>query len=162
MREKLTVYSFTVQWVEGKTHYIADALSRYPVFNPDNTIDAEMAEPDMPEIVNCMRTTHVNGLQDICQHIDDNYKMIADAVESDQQWRKFSRTHPAMQYKGIMHRLSFHIMGKTRLILLDRTRIVIPTAARQYILKSLHVTHSGMTKTYKTARQLYYLSLIHI
>ena len=40
MREKLTVYSFTVQWVEGKTHYIADALSRYPVFNPDQSIDA--------------------------------------------------------------------------------------------------------------------------
>ena len=161
MREKLTVYSFTVKWVEGKTHYIADALSRYPVFNPDSSIDAEMAEPELPEIVKCMRTTHAHGLQDICQYIDNDYKMIADIVESDQKWQRFSRTHPAMQYKGIMHRLSLHRTDKHKLILLDRTRIVIPTAARQYILKTLHVAHSGMTKTYKTVRQLY-LSLIHI
>ena len=125
MREKLTVYSFTVKWVEGKTHYIADALSRYPVFNPDSSIDAEMAEPELPEIVNCMRTTHAHGLQDICQYIDSDYKMIADIVESDQKWKKFSRTHPAMQYKGIMHRLSLHRTDKHKIILLDRTRICL-------------------------------------
>ena len=111
MREKLTVYSFTVKWVEGKTNYIADALSRYPVINPDSSIDAEMAEPEQPEIVNCMRTTHAHGLQDICQYIDDEYNMIADVVESDQKWKKFSRHHPAMQFKGIMHRLSLHRTG---------------------------------------------------
>ena len=127
--------SFTVEWVEGKIHYIADALSRYPVFNTDSSIDTEMAEPEQPEIVNCMRTTHAHGLQDICQYIDDEYNMIADVVESDQNWKKFSRQHPAMQFKGIMHRLSLHRTGpaRDRLILLDRTRIVIPTAARQYI-----------------------------
>ena len=31
IREKLLDFSFTVTWVPGKTHYIADALSRYPV-----------------------------------------------------------------------------------------------------------------------------------
>ena len=34
IREKLLDFSFTVTWVPGKTHYIADALSRYPVFGP--------------------------------------------------------------------------------------------------------------------------------
>ena len=28
MRAKLTNYSFTISWVEGKSHYIADDLSR--------------------------------------------------------------------------------------------------------------------------------------
>eukprot|EP00095_Tigriopus_kingsejongensis_P008659 snap_masked-scaffold1782_size28275-processed-gene-0.3 protein:Tk08659 transcript:snap_masked-scaffold1782_size28275-processed-gene-0.3-mRNA-1 annotation:"hypothetical protein ETSY2_36450" len=32
MRERLTAYSFTVSWVLGKHHMIADALSRSPVF----------------------------------------------------------------------------------------------------------------------------------
>ena len=32
MREKLAAYSFTVSWVPGKTHMIADALSRAPYF----------------------------------------------------------------------------------------------------------------------------------
>ena len=35
MREKILPYSFSVTWVPGKTHYIADALSRYPVFQPE-------------------------------------------------------------------------------------------------------------------------------
>jgi ribosomal protein S18 len=33
-REQLTQYSFDVQWVPGKTHEIADALSRAPIFDP--------------------------------------------------------------------------------------------------------------------------------
>ena len=32
MREKIIPYTFKITWVAGKTHYIADALSRYPVF----------------------------------------------------------------------------------------------------------------------------------
>ena len=33
-RERLTHFSFTVSYAEGKTHFIADALSRAPVFDP--------------------------------------------------------------------------------------------------------------------------------
>ena len=32
MREKITTYNFIVQWTPGKTHLIADALSRAPLF----------------------------------------------------------------------------------------------------------------------------------
>ena len=98
MREKLTVYSFTVQWVEGKTHYIADALSHYPVFNPDKSIDAP--EPEQPEIVTCIRTADSRGLEEIIKHIDEDYKLIADAVESDQNWKKFSRPTPGKSIQG--------------------------------------------------------------
>ena len=34
MREKIIPFTFKITWVAGKTHYIADALSRYPVFGP--------------------------------------------------------------------------------------------------------------------------------
>ena len=30
----IPAYTFKITWVAGKTHYIADALSRYPVFSP--------------------------------------------------------------------------------------------------------------------------------
>ena len=33
-REKLSDYNFSVEWVAGKTHLIADGLSRAPVFSP--------------------------------------------------------------------------------------------------------------------------------
>ena len=35
MKEKLTDFSFEVKWVKGKTHMITDALSRAPVFQPE-------------------------------------------------------------------------------------------------------------------------------
>ena len=34
MREKIAHFNFELKWVAGKTHYIADALSRAPVFRP--------------------------------------------------------------------------------------------------------------------------------
>ena len=34
MREKLTGFNFEVKWVAGKSHSIADALSRAPIFQP--------------------------------------------------------------------------------------------------------------------------------
>ena len=36
-RERLTGYNFDLSWREGKTNHIADALSRAPVFPPDET-----------------------------------------------------------------------------------------------------------------------------
>ena len=42
MREKIQEFTFEVKWVQGKTHFIADALSRAPVFaaeEEDLTID---------------------------------------------------------------------------------------------------------------------------
>ena len=42
MREKVAKYSFDVNWVPGKTHYIADALSRAPLFSPQEELDLEI------------------------------------------------------------------------------------------------------------------------
>ena len=38
LREKLVEY-FTVKWVPGKSHHIADALSCAPLFSPEETED---------------------------------------------------------------------------------------------------------------------------
>ena len=39
LREKLVEYNFTVKWVSGKSHHIADAMSRAPLFSPEETED---------------------------------------------------------------------------------------------------------------------------
>jgi hypothetical protein len=49
-REKLAPYSFKVTWVPGKSHLIADALSRYPVFPPPEE-EAEDTDEDEDKIV---------------------------------------------------------------------------------------------------------------
>ena len=41
MREKLAAYNFIVTWVPGKTHLIADALSRAPLFTPEEHPDLD-------------------------------------------------------------------------------------------------------------------------
>ena len=53
MREKIIPYTFKITWVAGKTHYIADALSRYSVFGPaeenfnvDTAIKCRAWEPE--------------------------------------------------------------------------------------------------------------------
>ena len=38
----------------------------------------------------------------------------------------------------------------------DRAKLVIPKPARSKIIAELHSAHSGINKTYTTARQLYY------
>ena len=40
--------------------------------------------------------------------------------------------------------------------MLQGTRIVVPSAARQRVVRELHKAHSGLTKTFLTAQQLYY------
>ena len=50
MREKIIPYTFKITWVAGKTHYIADALSRYPVFGPaEDNFNVDMA-------IKCLRS----------------------------------------------------------------------------------------------------------
>ena len=45
MSEKVTSYNFSVIWTPGKTHHIADALSRAPVFGPcDMSFEPEQLE----------------------------------------------------------------------------------------------------------------------
>ena len=39
MREKVLPYTFTLKWVAGKGHHIADALSRAPLFAPADLDD---------------------------------------------------------------------------------------------------------------------------
>ena len=40
--------------------------------------------------------------------------------------------------------------------MLHGKRIIVPYPARKEIIKELHRSHSGLTKTYKTASQLYF------
>ena len=42
------------------------------------------------------------------------------------------------------------------MVILDSTRLVIPTSSQKTVLTEIHRAHSGITKTYATATQLYY------
>ena len=154
-REKLMFYNFTVKWVPGKTHYIADTLSRAPVFSA-----AELDEDprDIEDTIHCLRNSNDPALSIITEAAEDNAYMQA-AAEQLQTGKhalpsENSRLH---EYVSVLSLISISDTREGKLLLMkDRAKIVIPMPARSKIITELHRTHSGLNKTYATACQLYY------
>ena len=103
-------------WVEGKDHKIADALSRFPVFSPDISLDTELHE-----VLKCQGIFNASGMGAIHQAIDSDYKCMVEAVLSKQS--KFPDRHPINNLKSVISRLSVEIDGDHQLLLLDGTRM---------------------------------------
>ena len=148
-RERVVDYSFQTEWVEGKTHYIADALSRNPVGTEE--------DPRAYYVAASLR--HLDPkLDDLRRAAQEcpTYQRLLSAVKtlSSADLKKLPATDPAHAYKQVWDHLSLHEDGQ--LVLFETDRIVIPTSARQSILDKLHAGHTGMTKTKKLAQQLYY------
>lgn len=156
LREKMAGYSFRVEWVQGKSHRIADALSRYPVFaaTPDPT--TEVGAQGQEERVRVVSALDPMLLPMRRASQDSSYASLVEAVRRGADPRKLPVNHPARQYAAMMSRLSVDESPDGALVVLDGHRLVVPVAERGRVLDILHVPHSGMTKTKEAARQLYY------
>jgi hypothetical protein len=150
MRERLTGFNLKVKWVEGKTHYIADALSRAPVFGPMENIE------DTENVVNCSQVIADPGINSIVHWVDDEYRAMISAFSGEIEKAMEDSTHPANILKSVADRISVYNHGEEKLLLLDGQKLVVPKGARKGILEALHKSHRGLTITYSTARQLYY------
>ena len=148
-REKLLHFNFTVTYVPGKLHLIADALSRAPVFGPEE--DRELAANVV--IVNRIAVDPI--LQSLYDHAqkDNSYKQVVKMIENDLPFANLPPTHEARLLKNVWHDLS---VLDSVLLVYDDSRIIIPKQARPAILEKLHQSHSGITKTRQLARELYY------
>ena len=141
MREKIMEYTPEVKWVPGKTHYIADALSRSPMFDTN----------DDDYTISC----NYQSVESIWESIKEGakstqYANLQSAVgkgESDPE---------TTQFKTLMHRLSLRQIDDVLMVILDSTRIIIPDNSQKAVLKELHKALPGILKTYATAVQLYY------
>ena len=131
-REKLTNFSFKVKWVEGKTHMIVDALSR-----------AEEEEGIDTSGQRDYRAGQHRGSKSAANKTDTNFKQLLGH-------------HPARKLLSISKQLSIEKLGETDVIMLDWRRILDPKGARKNIIRELLHAHSGLTKTFKTAKQLYF------
>ena len=150
MREKLMHYNMDVKWFEGKTHFIADALSRAPVFAPCTEVE------EIEDVINCSQVISDPGLSNIEKCINDEYKSIVSSVRNGWEGNDFHDSNPAKPFQGLKERLSVRRQGTEDFVILDGIRLVPPSPARALILKALHTSHSGASKMYATARQLYY------
>ena len=146
--EKLLQYTFTISWVPGKVHLIADALSRAPVFDPpeNEEVTANLVlsrtiskDPALQELYDCIAE-------------DDSYSKVKQAFLSGKDVKNFPIDHPARRYKQIWDDLSL----RDDLLVLNDERVVIPDNYKSKVLEKLHFSHAGVTKTKQLARQLYY------
>ena len=112
--EKLVEYNMVVKWVPGKSHFMADTLSRAPMFSPPSHDEDEFT-------IDTARSCHT-------QSVEKNHelKLILDSLDSDYtQFRKDVVTGSASsayssQMKSVFDQLSADDD-------LDCNRIVLPT-----------------------------------
>ena len=147
-RERVVDYSFQVEWVAGKTHLIADALSRHPIDTPDDRaffVAAVLLHLD-PQL------DHLRESAKACP----SYQRLLEAIKTmdTKTFQSLPKSDPLNGFSSIWDHLSVHEDGQ--IILYQADRILIPQPARPRILELLHQGHSGISKTRKLASQLYY------
>ncbi|XP_059085528.1 uncharacterized protein K02A2.6-like [Tigriopus californicus] len=156
---KLAAYTFDVQWIPGKKHHVADALSRFPLF------DIQKEDQDEP-VLSGFDSIHLatislnsapdSGLASVSEIAkgDVNYQAIISTLLSGQSPKSLPQSHPSKLYSKQWEALSLDY--STDLLILQGHRIVVPTAARPTILQDLHRAHQGIRRTRALARSLYF------
>ena len=151
-RLKLADYSLRVTWTPGKTHLIADALSRAPVFDPP-----EEEDPDVDNEVVCNAVVVASDplLQEMCEAAaaDQDYCSVVKAVLQGKNVSDLPKWHMAKKFKNIWKDVS---IAEEVLLCISATRIIVPVAMRKKILSQLHFSHAGIQRTVELARQLFF------
>ena len=76
LREKVAAFSFTVKYVQGKSHYIADALSRYPLWGAAE----DGTEHELTSVCFAMRQEVAISQLDVAAGDDEEYMAVREAI----------------------------------------------------------------------------------
>ena len=85
MCEKVAMYNFVVQWTPGKTHLIADTLSRAPLFAPKDLPGLEI-----DTAISCLSLTSSSSLDIIYSTIDEDYRILLSDVPNGTRHSNYS------------------------------------------------------------------------
>jgi len=160
-------YQFTVEWVKGSNHRIADALSRSPVDDPDDNDSKDEREHRMTTRFACgvMAFGFSDDVKEPSEEVvdeskvdlivddiraaareDANYVELVRAVENG--FANLDRAGPLVQQCKAMRD---DLTTDDGLVLFGR-RIIIPKSRRSETLKRLHASHQGVTRTRQRAQ----------
>ena len=85
---------------------------------------------------------------------DSDYQQVYEAVKGHKVPSQLPITHPAQKFQGQWDALS--IEATLPHLILYHGQIVVPHEARKEVLKTLHIQHTGESKTLANARQIYF------
>lgn len=148
--QKLAPYTFQIQWTPGKRHEIADALSRFPVFDPDNP---KVEEPITLALHRVTDDLALNSITKVAES-DSEYQALITAVLDGKSAKSLPVSHPAKLFSKQWDNLSFD--ETSGLLVLHNNRIVVPKAKRREILYELHRPHQGLRRSKTKAQNLYF------
>ena len=112
--EKVDNYTFTVEYVKGKTHYIADALSRAPIDKPTdedlaivNTIESSLIL-DISKILNVNNITRDLLFENLINHAksDKDYQAIITSLKNGVYAKNLPPRHPGRKISSHWDKLS--------------------------------------------------------
>ena len=98
---KLIGYQFKILWTPGKTHHIADALSRAPVFQPEENQDI-LACSILVDSEDASEKTIDPAIKHLMEQAeeDKNYQTVYEAVWAHKRLDSLPKDHPAQDYKS--------------------------------------------------------------
>jgi transposase InsO family protein len=152
LREKCTEFSFKVDWRKGAANTLADALSRYPIWPADHSLEDENDEHICAMIQNPIADPLLDPMIKEAEKCKE-YMKIKSAIQQYKNPDEIPRHHIAKSYSKVWRNLSIHTNG---LIVLDLKRIVVPKNFRDQILAKIHTAHCGENKSIMLGKQLFY------
>ena len=157
LMELCSVYSFSVEHIQGKLNTVADCLSQMPVWSG---VEGETAEPDMVRSVRSIISREDAGLEEMKEAAgkDADYKLLLDVFKNRKTPLECSVNHPVRKYSSIWDRVSMMDGDSEQpLLVMDNQRIIVPQAMWGKIVETLHQkTHRGAEQMKLTLCSLYF------
>ena len=161
LKTKLMAFNLTAKWCKGDTNKAPDALSRYPVWEPQKADAlAEYDEENLPEVSaaeiraivseDAQDNIRVQELRDQAKR-DGTYIQLKERILNGFPDHKNQLPEALRQYWQVRQGLSIEDD-----LILYGCRLLIPAAMRKKILAHLHLAHQGVTRTKQRARLTLY------
>ena len=171
-REAIQAYNVTVSFVKGVHNHISDALSRSPVGGAEEVERVLRrlrghASYAYNRVVSCIKgdickeVIEDPALDDMWEaaRLDKGYMSVAMTVKqkTGQEVYKTLSKAAIKEYVGQgIERISVIEKGKSIIMLIDLTRIVVPQAMRKRLMDREHLAHPGVTKMQGSLRAKYF------
>lgn len=144
------MYKVDVQYLPGKYMYVADFLSRNYITRDEKSEDSLS---DVVHMINEIELKFENDKENEFKEAtkkDETLSYIVEFLKNG--WpKKCDRDEELKQY----FKLKNDIILENGLIYLGM-RLIVPRELKNYIVKKLHSTHLGITKTIKKSNHLFY------